>query len=74
MLLLPARDLARVDAMLLCKLHNGPVAQNGSKRHLRLESGEWFRQVRFVIVAPDAHTHPCALSGTDATYRHRPNL
>ena len=33
------------------------------------KSGEWFRRVRFVILAPDSHAQPCALSGRDSTHR-----
>ena len=36
---------------------------------LALKSGEWFRRVRFVILAPDSHAQPCALSGRDSTHR-----
>jgi hypothetical protein len=35
---LPRRDLIGVDVELLGKLRDGPIAFDGGKRHLRLES------------------------------------
>ena len=43
-----------MDVELLGKLHDGPIAFDGGKRHLRLEAGVWFRRGRLDMVSPDS--------------------
>src|ERR1700724_1732013 len=65
----PRCDLIGVDIELFRQLSQCSIALDGGKRHLRLETGEWFRRGRLLIVSPDSRGTACPLSGRNSTYR-----